>query len=145
MARHAVAILLAAVAALNAACGCATNPQPADPAASDAEACRAWFRTLPDRFNREAAEGIRAVYQFTIREESGGVQHWTVYVADSRCRVEPGSAPEPDVRLECSCRDWLDLASRRMSGMWAFLSGRLKVRGDQALARHLEPLFWRHP
>jgi len=107
-----------------------------------ASECDIWFRTLPERFNSAAAAGVKAVYQFKITEETGAVKIWTVAVENQHCTVEEGESRKPDTVLYATCSDWLLLSSRRLSGFWAFATRRLKVKGDKALARHLEKLFF---
>jgi putative sterol carrier protein len=52
-----------------------------------------------------------------------------------------GTIPNPDVILICSDKTWVALSNGTLSGTWAFLTGRLKIRGDQGLARKLGEIF----
>jgi putative sterol carrier protein len=52
-----------------------------------------------------------------------------------------GRIQNPEVTLMASDRDWVALSNDKLSGVWATLTGRLKVRGDQGLARKLDQVF----
>jgi putative sterol carrier protein len=38
-------------------------------------------------------------------------------------------------------KDWVALSNGDLSGTWAFLTGRLKIRGDRGLAKKLGEIF----
>ncbi|PYL51626.1 MAG: hypothetical protein DMF33_10205 [Verrucomicrobia bacterium] len=38
-------------------------------------------------------------------------------------------------------KDWVAICHDQLSGTWAYLTGRLKVRGDQGIARKLGEMF----
>jgi putative sterol carrier protein len=135
------ALLAAVLLALLPACR-TTRATPAGPQPDPCRACAAWFAGLPERFNAEAARGIRAVYLFVLTGDDGAEHTWSVTVADGACLVQPGREVPPAVTIRASCRDWLLLSSRRMSGTLAFLTGRLRIEGNRSLARHLERLFF---
>ena len=52
-----------------------------------------------------------------------------------------GGIENPDVTFFASDEDWVALSNGKLNGTWAFLTGRLKIRGDHALARKLNEIF----
>ena len=52
-----------------------------------------------------------------------------------------GRIANPNVTFAASDKDWVALSNRHLSGVWAAVTGRLKIRGDQAAARKLDELF----
>jgi len=97
------------------------------------------FRTLPDKFDAEAAEGLSAVYQFDLSGPNGGAYH--LIVKDGACTVQTGAHPHPDVTFSMSGDDCLGVLSGRLDGPSVFMSGRLRVGGDLGLAMQLPALF----
>jgi sterol carrier protein 2 len=89
--------------------------------------------------NAEKAKGIGAIYSFKIAGPNGG--NWTVDLkADP-----PVVKPEADAAAQCSISvadtDFAALLANPKLGMQLFMSGKLKVGGNQALAMKLEQLL----
>ncbi len=97
------------------------------------------FDGMRESFRADRASGITARYQFDLGGPEGG--HWRIEVKDGTCRVERGEIERPDVTFIASDKDWVALSNGKLSGTWATITGRLKVRGDHRLARKLDELF----
>ncbi len=97
------------------------------------------FDAMRQAFVPEKAVAVHARYQFNITGQSGG--DWWIEVNDGKFKMGRGSIDHPDVTIVASDRDWVALSNDKLSGVWASLTGRLKVRGDQALARKLDKMF----
>jgi putative sterol carrier protein len=102
-------------------------------------AVRAFFEALPSRFDAAAAEGVTAVYQFELSGDEGG--QYQLHIADQTCRVLPGVHPAPNVTLRMAGEDCVAILDGRLNGVSAYLSGRLKMEGDMALAMKLAAFF----
>ena len=100
---------------------------------------REFFEALPSRFHADAAEGVTAVYQFDLSGDQGG--QYQLHVADQACRVSPGLHPSPNVTLSMAGEDCVAILEGRLSGVSAYLSGRLRVDGDIGLAMRLAAYF----
>ena len=50
-------------------------------------------------------------------------------------------APTPNLTLTMSSQDWLDMVAGKLSGQMAFMSGKLKLKGDMGLAMKLGSMF----
>ena len=66
---------------------------------------------------------------------------WTVSLARGRATVRRGSSPDPSLTVRSTHDLLADVVAGRVSGVYAFLDGRLTVRGDLALALALDGLF----
>jgi putative sterol carrier protein len=97
------------------------------------------FDAMRKAFVPERSKGLRASYQWHLSGAEGG--DWFVIVNDGRCRIGKGVVANPDVTFLCSAGDWVALSNGTLSGIWAHLTGRLKVRGPHSLARKLEEMF----
>lgn len=97
------------------------------------------FSKMPELFNPTAAEGMDAVFQFNITGEGGG--NWYLTVKDGNCQVNEGIHDAPTVTLTISGQDWLAIVNRDLSGIQAFMSGKLKVSGDLMLAQKISGIF----
>ncbi len=52
-----------------------------------------------------------------------------------------GAAPAPNLTLTISGLDWLDMLARKLNPQMAFMSGKLKLKGDMGLAMKLGGMF----
>jgi putative sterol carrier protein len=98
------------------------------------------FEAMAGRFRAERAQGLKAVIQYDITGPGGCTYH--VDIADGRCAVrEGGAAGQPNLTLMMAAQDWLDMLSGKLSGQVAFMSGKLKHKGDMSLLMRLPGLF----
>ncbi len=97
------------------------------------------FDSMRANFRADKAAGLNVRYQFNISGARGGT--WSIAVKDGRCQFQKTKIDKPDVTLIVSDDDWVALSNGRLNGTWAYVTGRLKIRGDQGLARKLDELF----
>jgi len=97
------------------------------------------FDGMRRSFQVEKAKGVNARYQFNLSGPNGGT--WFVDVNDGKLQMDRGTIDHPNVTLATSDRDWVALSNGELSGTWAFLTGRLKIRGDRNLAKKLGEIF----
>lgn len=125
------AATLIAVLALNAA-GASSGE-------SDNSTPQEVFNGMRKNFHAEKAEGVHVRYAFQLSGPNGG--DWFVEVSDGKCKIDQGKIENPDVTFIASDQDWVALSNGKLKGWWAYLTGRLKIRGDQNLARKLGEMF----
>ena len=97
------------------------------------------FESMRKNFNAAASKGVHAHYQFNLSGPVGGA--WWIIVNDGEFSMGKGSIENPNVTMTSTDRDWVLLATGSLGGFRAFLTGRLKVTGDQGLARKLDAIF----
>ena len=97
------------------------------------------FEAMPGRFRADKAAGTNATIQYDISGDGGGT--WNAVIKDGTCAVTPGAAASPNLTLQISAQDWLDMLSGKQSGQMLFMSGKLKVKGDMGLAMKLGSMF----
>jgi putative sterol carrier protein len=94
---------------------------------------------MADRFRAEKAAGVNATIQYDIAGDQGGT--WHAVIKDGACTVNSGAAATPNLTLAMSSQDWLDMVGGKLSGQMAFMSGKLKLKGDMGLAMKIGGLF----
>ena len=97
------------------------------------------FDTLKNGFIAEKAAGTDAVIQWEINGDGGGI--WHVAIKDSTCIINRGPAPNPNVTLQLSVQDWLDMHAGKKTRQMLFMTGKLKLKGEMGLAMKLGSLF----
>jgi putative sterol carrier protein len=97
------------------------------------------FEGMGKSFKPSQARDVHARYQFSISGPEGG--NWWVTVNDGKCEIGRGIIEAPDVTLTVGAADWVAIANGKLSGTWAFLTGRLRIHGSFGTARKLDPMF----
>jgi putative sterol carrier protein len=97
------------------------------------------FDGMRKSFRAEKAKGVNARYQFDLSGPNGG--DWFIHVNDGKFKMARGRIDNPNVTFVTSDKDWVALSNGDLGGTWAFLTGRLKIRGDHGLAKKLGEIF----
>jgi hypothetical protein len=56
-------------------------------------------------------------------------------VNDGTYKMGKGRINNPNVTFVAKDKDWVAVSNGELGGTWAYMTGRLKIRGDQGLAR----------
>ena len=97
------------------------------------------FDSMRDSFQASKANGVHARYQWDLSGPQGG--EWWIDVNDGKYKMGKGKIENPNVTFVATDKDWVAVSNHKLGGTWAYLSGRLKIRGDQGLARKLGEIF----
>jgi len=97
------------------------------------------FEAMAGRFRADKAAGTNATIQYDVSGEGGGT--WNAVIKDGACTVTEGAAASPNLTVQISGQDWMDMLSGKQSGQMLFMSGKLKVKGDMGLAMKLGSMF----
>jgi len=97
------------------------------------------FDSMRGSFQPAKAKGVHARYQWDLSGPNGG--QWWIEVNDGTYKMGKGKIPDPNVTFIATDKDWVAICHDQLSGTWAYLSGRLRVRGDQNVARKLGEIF----
>ena len=91
---------------------------------------------LPRRFKPDKALGIDVTVQVNITGPNGG--DWVVTIKNQKLEAKEGTHPSPTLELDMAETDYMDLITGKMSGEKAFLTGKLRFKGDIGLALKLK-------
>ena len=97
------------------------------------------FDGMRESFRAEKAKGVHARYQFELSGPNGG--EWWIDVHDGKFKMGKGKIENPSVIFIATDKDWVALSNGKLAGFWAYLTGRLKIHGDQALSRKMDEIF----
>src|SRR5438094_2320768 len=97
------------------------------------------FDAMRGSFQPAKAKGVHAKYQWDLSGPNGG--QWWIDVEDGKYKMGKGKIDNPTVTFVTSDKDWVAISGGQLSGTWAYVIGRFKVRGDQGLARKLGEIF----
>jgi len=97
------------------------------------------FDGMAGRFRADKAAGVNATIQYDITGDHGGT--WHAVIKDGKCTVSPGGASSPTLTVSMSSQDWLDMVGGKLKGETAFMTGKLKLKGDMGLAMKIGGMF----
>jgi len=83
--------------------------------------------------------GINAVYQFNLSGESGG--SWYVDLTGDEPKVEEGEHESPNCTIITDADTFVGVATGSINGQMAFMTGKLKIKGDMGLALKLQKIL----
>jgi len=95
-----------------------------------------FFEALPSRVTPDRIEGMNNTYVFDI--EGAGV--WSVAVADGAITVTEG-ASDADCTFSASEETFEKIASGEQNATTAYMTGKLKIKGDMGAAMKLQKIF----
>src|SRR5215813_13866259 len=111
----------------------------AAPAAHEDSTPQQIFDSMRGSFQPAKAKGVHARYQWDLSGPNGG--QWWIDVEDGTYKMGKGKIQNPSATFIAKDQDWVAICHDQLSGTWAYLTGRLKVRGDQNVARKLGEIF----
>ena len=97
---------------------------------------REFFETLPGRVDSSKVSGMNNSYLFDI--EDAGM--WLVTVEDGVVSVREGEG-EADATISASNENFERILSGEQNATAAYMSGKLKIKGDMGAAMKLQKLF----
>jgi putative sterol carrier protein len=100
------------------------------------ESPREFFETLESRVDKSKAAGLNASYVFDI----DGSGKWTVNVDDGNVTVAEGEQ-DADCTISTSEETFMQIVRGEENPTSAYMSGKLRVKGDMGAAMKLQKLF----
>ena len=97
------------------------------------------FDSMRQSFQANQAKGVHARYEWNLSGPNGG--QWWIDVNDGAYKMGKGKIDNPNVTFVATDKDWVAVSNGKLGGTWAYMTGRLKIRGDQGLARKLGQIF----
>jgi len=101
-----------------------------------ADSVQEFFRNLPSRADSSKTAGMNNSYVFDI----DGAGQWTVSVDDGKVSVSEG-AGEADATIQASQEVFEKIVAGEQNPTSAYMTGKLKVKGDMGAAMKLQKLF----
>lgn len=98
-----------------------------------------FFNGLKGHINPEKVKGINATYQWDVTGDGGGKYY--ARLADGQVEVTQGEAANPNITITVSAADWLDIVNGKLNPQMAFMTGKLKIKGDMTLALKLQSII----
>jgi len=84
-------------------------------------------------------DGFNALYQFNLSGEEGG--NWVIELTDESRDVREGEDENAQCVINMSCTDFMAMIGGSLNPQMAFMTGKLRVKGDMGLALKLQSIL----
>jgi putative sterol carrier protein len=96
---------------------------------------------MPKLFIPEKAGSTSAAIQFDLTGDSAGKRF--IKIADGHATAGQGEVEAPNLTLIADSRDFVKIFTGGLDPTAAFMSGKLKIKGDMGLAMKMQTMFRR--
>ena len=100
-------------------------------------AAKEFFDNLETRTDASKLAGMSNSYLFDIDGEG----QWFVSVKDGALSVTEGGGENPDATISASAETFEKIAAGEQNATTAYMTGKLKIKGDMGAAMKLQKLF----
>jgi putative sterol carrier protein len=99
------------------------------------------FEALKANFKPEKAQGVTKAIQFDFSGREPG--SWTMHLDNGAYSYHEGPAENPNATVDVDSDDWLKILKGEMNAVSAFMSGKIKIKGDMSLMMAFQNWFER--
>ena len=99
------------------------------------------IEAMPSYFQPDKAGNTNAKIQFDLSGDQAG--KWYLTVADGHASASEGQVENPNLTFLADGRDVVKIFTGKMDPTAAFMSGKLKIKGDMGLAMRMQSMFRR--
>lgn len=85
------------------------------------------------------ALGVNATYQFNLSGDAGG--EWVIALGGDNAGVTEGTDESAQCVISMTDKDFLGIISGSLNPQMAFMTGKLRVKGDMGLALKLQSIL----
>jgi putative sterol carrier protein len=87
----------------------------------------------------ELSKAVNAIYQFNIEGDGGGT--WVIDLCQEPGVVSVGPSPTAKCVVTAKSADFINIVTGKINAQMAFMSGKLKIKGDMGLAMKLQKII----
>ena len=95
-------------------------------------------KVLPAKFDPNKAAGIDAVVQLNISGDNGG--DWYLIIKDKKLEVKTGIHQNRVISVKMKDTDYIDMINGKMTGDKAYMTGKLRFKGNISVGMKLKGL-----
>jgi len=92
---------------------------------------------MNESFNSAAAAGMDAIFQYDFKDG----ENFYIVVKDGAQEITKGEHEAPSVTIATDLATFVGVADGSVNGMQAFMTGKLKAKGNMMLAQKMNALF----
>lgn len=97
------------------------------------------MEAIKSKYDSSKMKGVTAVYQFELTGDGGG--NFYINVKDGEAEFGDGQAENPNITVTMALDDFKELLAGNLNATTAFMTGKIKIKGDISLAMKLQALL----
>ncbi|GAA5817803.1 hypothetical protein MFLAVUS_011359 [Mucor flavus] len=97
--------------------------------------------TLPADDKAKLLKQVNGIFEFVIKNAEGKSETFTVDLKKDGVVVKGKGKNKADAVIAINDADFIQLASGKLNGQKAYMSGKLKIKGQMMLATKLDTVF----
>ncbi|KAF9159418.1 hypothetical protein DFQ27_006097 [Actinomortierella ambigua] len=101
------------------------------------------LKSLSEADRKAQVTRVKGVFQFNVKNKDGKVATWTFDLKNGVGAMHKGTVQglKPDITIDVSDDDFVNLAEGKANGQKLFMSGKIKVKGAIMMATKLETVL----
>ncbi|KAL1924430.1 uncharacterized protein VTP21DRAFT_4084 [Calcarisporiella thermophila] len=100
------------------------------------------FDSLPEDKKKQLLKQVNGVFQFDVKNNEGKTETWTADMKKAGTVVRGKlDGVKPDITIQTDDKTFVEIGSGRLNGQKAFMSGKLKVKGQIMMATKLDTVL----
>lgn len=92
-----------------------------------------------EKISPETAGDLDATIQFDLSGDNGG--QFYLIVNNGQGEAHEGTTDDARMTLQADADEWYKVMTGETKAMTAFMSGKIKIKGDMGLAMKLQPML----
>ncbi|CEP17775.1 hypothetical protein [Parasitella parasitica] len=84
---------------------------------------------------------VNGIFEFVVKNSEGKTETFTVDLKKEGSVIKGKGPNKADAIISINDADFVDLAGGKLNGQKAFMSGKLKIKGQMMLATKLDTVF----
>ncbi|KAG8830017.1 hypothetical protein FRC17_005586 [Serendipita sp. 399] len=96
---------------------------------------------MSDAEKKSQMQKVNGVFQFQIKNAEGKEENWTIDLKKDGTIYKGPAKGKADVTIIVSDETFVQLAEGKLDGQKAFMTGKLKTKGNMMLATKLGPVL----
>ncbi|KAI8638073.1 SCP2 sterol-binding domain-containing protein [Parasitella parasitica] len=97
--------------------------------------------TLPADGKAKLIKQVNGIFEFVVKNGDGKTETFTVDLKKGGSVIKGKGPNKADAIISINDADFVDLASGKLNGQKAYMSGKLKIKGQMMLATKLDTVF----
>jgi len=102
------------------------------------EALETAFKGYSEKEKKEQINKTKGIFELHIKNEKGEEAVWSIDLKKTGTVYVGTAKPKPDVTINMSDETFMLLAEGKLNGQKAFMTGKLKTKGNMMLATKLD-------
>ncbi|GAN06487.1 sterol-binding-like protein [Mucor ambiguus] len=96
---------------------------------------------LPADGKAKLIKQVNGIFEFAVKNAEGKTETFTVDLKKEGSVIKGKGANKADAIISIADADFVQLASGKLNGQKAYMSGKLKIKGQMMLATKLDTVF----